>query len=154
MIFERKKGFIADKIRTQLWRYMIFSDAYAIIFINIFKPLEQSAGWESRQNHKHEIWRSGLMEYYDLECPTAAGLLWCSILKRFSVPLAQSTGLFLSAILCAPTWQVMLPTARVLCTLNNCSFEYELLSLPARANQKLPSGNTTTDEPNKGMGGM
>ncbi|MCJ1368314.1 hypothetical protein MMC16_007456 [Acarospora aff. strigata] len=84
VVIERKKSFIADKIRSQLWRYAVFPDAYAAIFTSVFKPLERSAEWESRQNHKHKTWKSGLIEYYDVESLTAPGLLWCPILKRYS----------------------------------------------------------------------
>lgn len=59
VVIERKKSTIAEKIQTQLWRYSVFPEAYAATFTNIFKPIEQTAEWERRQKHKHDIWRSG-----------------------------------------------------------------------------------------------
>lgn len=83
VIIERKKWIIAEKTKSQLWRYLVFPEAYAAIFTNIFEPIEQTDEWESRQKHKHETWRSGLIEYYAVASPTTAGLLWCPILKRY-----------------------------------------------------------------------
>ncbi len=61
--------------------YCHFPEAYAAIFTNIFKSIEQTAEWESRQKHKHETWKAGLIEYYAVESPTDAGFLWCPFLS-------------------------------------------------------------------------
>lgn len=83
VVLERRKSSIAEEIKGQLSRYSVFPEAYAAIFTNIFKPLEKTAEWESRQKHKHETWKSGLIEYYALESPTSAKFLWCPILKQY-----------------------------------------------------------------------
>ena len=59
--------------------------AYANLLPMIYKPHERPAGWEVRDEHKHQAWKEDLRHHYNVYHPDDNELLWCPIMQQYRI---------------------------------------------------------------------